>query len=63
MKVNLEGKGPLEVSEGSTVKDIVDRLDHHIDSVIVVNEGSPVPLDEEVEEGQNLKVISVVSGG
>ncbi|MFO7792774.1 MAG: MoaD/ThiS family protein [Candidatus Saliniplasma sp.] len=63
MKVDVEGEGVVKLEPGKLVSDLVKKLDHHQDSVIVLNDGEPLPLDEELDEDMNLKVVSVVSGG
>jgi len=63
MKVKIEGKGSVEIPEGSQVLTVVKKLDYHMDSVIVLSEGEPIPLDDELEENMTLKVLPVVSGG
>ncbi|MEF8834863.1 MAG: MoaD/ThiS family protein [Candidatus Thermoplasmatota archaeon] len=63
MKVNIEDEGKVEVPKGSEVSTVIERLDHHIDSVIVLSDGEPIPLDDKIEENMTLKVLPVVSGG
>ncbi|MEF8832282.1 MAG: MoaD/ThiS family protein [Candidatus Thermoplasmatota archaeon] len=63
MKVNIEDEGKMEVPKGSEVSTVIERLDHHIDSVIVLSDGEPIPLDDKIEENMTLKVLPVVSGG
>ncbi len=63
MKVNIEDEGSVEIPEGSQVSTVIKKLDHHIDSVIVLSNGEPIPLDEKIEEDMDLKILPVVSGG
>ncbi len=63
VRVEIENDGPIEVPKGSDVSDVIQSLDYHIDSVIVLSDGEPVPLDDEVKEDMTLKILSVVSGG
>ncbi len=63
MKVNIEDHGKVEVPEGSRVSAVLEKLDHHIDSVIILCDGEPIPLDDELEEDMDLKILPVVSGG
>ncbi len=63
MKVKIENKGEIEVPEGSKVSNVVEKLDHHLDSVVVLSKGKPLPIDEKIEEGMQLKIVPVVSGG
>lgn len=63
MKVKVEGKGEVDLPDKSDVNTLIKELGHHIDSVIVLNNGEPVPDDAEIKEDEKYKVISVVSGG
>lgn len=63
MKVKVEEKGHVSLPEKSDVSNLIQELGYHIDSVIVLNKGEPVPDDERVKENASYKIISVVSGG
>ncbi|GEM_PF-1968478 len=63
MEINVEGVGNVRMSTDSHVSDLVKELDHHLDAIIVVKDGRPVPLDHPLEDGDTIKVLSVVSGG
>ncbi|MFW6176604.1 MAG: MoaD/ThiS family protein [Thermoplasmatota archaeon] len=63
MKVKVEGKGKITLPDDSDVNTLIKELGHHIDSVIVLNDGEPVPDDSKIKENEDYKVISVVSGG
>ncbi len=63
MKVKVEGKGEVDLPDKSDVNTLIRELGHHIDSVIVLNDGEPVPDDAEIKENEEYRVISVVSGG
>jgi len=63
MKVKVEGEGEISLPEKSDVNTLIRELGHHIDSVIVLNDGEPVPDDADIKESEVYKVISVVSGG
>ncbi len=63
MKVKVEGEGEIEVQENSEVSSLVNRLGYHLDSVIVLENEEPLPIDSNLEDGMELKIISVVSGG
>ncbi len=52
----------LELARGSRVADIVARLGLAVSGVVVLREGSPVPEDEVVEEGE-YTVLLAASGG
>jgi sulfur carrier protein ThiS len=68
MKINLEHAGSstsetLELEAGSTVQDVLDSLGIHYSFVITLIGDDPAPLDQELEDGDTLKIITVVSGG
>ena len=42
---------------------LLDELGLNPDEVILLRDGSPVPLDEPLHEGDELRVLVVVSGG
>ncbi|MFP3871615.1 MAG: MoaD/ThiS family protein [Candidatus Aenigmatarchaeota archaeon] len=63
MKVEVEGKGSVEVPEDSSVSTLVKELDYHLDSVVVLLDDEPLSLDHGLKEGMELKIVSVVSGG
>jgi len=53
----------VELKEGSTVDELVRALSYLPDGWIAVREGQPIPMDEALKDGDDLKLISVVSGG
>lgn len=63
MKVKVEGEGEVSLPEGSDVSSLVEKLDYHQDSIIVLSGDEPVPLNEDLKDGMDLNIISVVSGG
>jgi sulfur carrier protein len=50
------------VEEGTTYSQILEMIGINPETVIVVKDRLPVPIDDEVEEGE-VKVIRVISGG
>lgn len=61
--MDVEGEGVVTLEPRKSVSDLVKMLDYHLDSVIVLDEGEPLPLDKELKDGMKLKILSVVSGG
>lgn len=53
----------VDLEEGSTVEQLVRKLSYLPDGWIAVREGQPIPMDEALKDGDDLKLISVVSGG
>lgn len=43
--------------------DLLDRAGVHIDGVLVLREGVPIPLDRSVDLNDRLTVVKVASGG
>lgn len=54
---------PVELPEGSTVEDLVRALSYLPDGWIAVRGERPIPADEPLSDGDEVKLISVVSGG
>lgn len=52
----------IEVENGSTYNDILIRLKINPETVIVMAEGRPVPIDDVVSATQ-LEILRIVSGG
>lgn len=63
MKVKVDGSGEVSLSDGANVSNLIEKLDHHQDSVIVLEDQKPIPLDKNLEDEVEYKIISVVSGG
>lgn len=53
----------VEVEKGSTVSDVIKSLGLYPDAWIPVKGDTPIPLDDVLEDGDELKLIAVVSGG
>ena len=53
----------LELGARSTVEDALRSLGLYPDAWIAVRGQTPVPLDERLRDGDELKLISAVSGG
>ena len=54
--------GEFSIDENSTYLDLLNLLDINPETVVLLKDGKPVPLDDRVEEGE-LKVLRVISGG
>lgn len=53
----------VELEEGGTGMSLIENLSLNPDSYILARSGKPIPIDEELTEGETLTLISVVSGG
>lgn len=53
----------LEIKSGSKIIDLLNRISLKPDSIIVLKDTSPVPVDDSIIEEQELTIIKVASGG
>ena len=56
-------KRKLEFKKSSTVEDVLKKLNLKPDTVIVMINNRPVPIDDEIKDGQELILLQVSSGG
>ncbi len=63
ISLTVDGKGKVDVEEGTNVFELLKQMNIHPDEVIVLSEGRPLPEDEVLVAGQSLRIVSVVSGG
>ena len=65
VKITAEGRLSerlVEVEEGLTYEDLLDILNINPETVVILNDGNPVPVDDVLEAG-GVEVIRVVSSG
>ena len=53
----------IELEKDSTVEDLLKKLDLKPDTLIVLENNKPIPVDSEVYDGQELTIMQVSSGG
>jgi sulfur carrier protein ThiS len=53
----------LALEKGATVESAIRKLDLYPDAWIAVRGNSPIPLDEPLNDRDEIKLIAVVSGG
>jgi len=53
----------VDLPQGDTVERLMRSLDILPDAWIAVMGGEPVPIDRRLEDGDVVKLVSVVSGG
>jgi sulfur carrier protein ThiS len=53
----------LKIKEGSTIKDLLKTINLKPDTVIVMTKETPIPIDDELKDEQEITVIQVSSGG
>ena len=55
IEVNLE--------TGSTIEDLLKKINLKPDTIIVMNKDKPIPIDDTLNDCQELTIIQVSSGG
>jgi sulfur carrier protein ThiS len=67
IKVKLLPEGnkfkETKLKKGATGQDLLEKLNLALDAHIISKQGDPIPLDDELEEGDRISIIKVVSGG
>lgn len=52
----------VEIEKNKKYVDLLNRVGINPETVVIVKDGLPIPVDDKVEEGE-IKVIRVISGG
>ena len=66
IKVKISRKNEIkeiQLKDGSTVEDALSKLQIKPDTVIVMSNKTPVPIDDILKNEQELTIIQVFSGG
>ena len=53
----------IELEKGSTVQDVLTKINLKPDTLIVINKSKPIPIDDEIKDGEELTILQVSSGG
>jgi sulfur carrier protein ThiS len=53
----------INLESGSTVEDVLNKINLKPDTVIVINKFKPIPIDDEIKDGEELTILQVSSGG
>ena len=53
----------IDLNQGSTVNILLDKLNMKPDTVIVMKDNSPIPIDKELNDQDELTIVLVSSGG
>ena len=53
----------VDINKGATVQMLLKRLHLRSDAVIVVRGSTPIPVDDTLEDDQELRILQVASGG
>ena len=66
IEISITGIGEIRqitINSGATVEDVLKRLELNVSAQIVLRGKTPIPTDEIVMEGDELRVIETFSGG
>ena len=66
IEVSITGIGEtsqISIISGATVEDVLRKLGLNVSAQIVLRGKTPIPIDEIVMEGDELRVIETFSGG
>lgn len=70
MKINVQfemlrdkEKKKMQLEKGSTINDLLEKLDLRPNTVIVMNKGVSVPSDLKLDRDYKLGILEVTSGG
>ena len=64
VKILPENSGrEVDLKSGSKVYDLLKIIQLRPDSLIVLKDNMPIPVDEILDEGQELSILQVASGG
>ncbi len=53
----------IDLKSGSTVINLLEKLNMKPDTLIVMKDNSPIPIDDRLNDGDKLTIILVSSGG
>ena len=53
----------IDLEKGSKIQDVLTKINMKPDTLIVMNKNKPIPIDDEVKEGDELTILQVSSGG
>ena len=53
----------MDLKSGSTVYNLLEKLNMKPDTLIVMKDNSPIPVDDKLKDGDELTIILVSSGG
>ena len=53
----------IKIKDESKIEDVLNKLGLKPDTVIILHKNQPLPIDEELIDGQKLTILQVSSGG
>ena len=56
-------KKEIDIKSGSKIIDLIRKINLKPDSIVVLKDTVPIPIDDEITENQKLTIIKVSSGG
>ena len=68
MKINVKMARTIKAKKlilerGSTVGDLLEKIKVKPDTIIVMSENKPIPVDDILTENQEILILQVASGG
>ena len=68
MKINVritktDETKKIILEKGSTVEDLLKKINVKPDTIIVMSKDKPIPVDDVLDENQELIILQVASGG
>ena len=66
IKVNLSRINKtkeIQLEEGSTIENLLEKLNLKPDTLIIMNKNMPIPVDSVLNHNQEITIIEVSSGG
>jgi sulfur carrier protein ThiS len=64
--VNISRTGKtktVDLEKGSTIQDVLTKINMKPDTLIVMSKNKPIPIDDEIKDGEELTILQVSSGG
>ena len=53
----------VDLENGATVQNLLKKINLKPDTIIVLNNNKPIPIDDELRNGEELTILQVSSGG
>lgn len=63
IQIRNENKKKIELKANSTALELLKKINLTPDEVIVIRKNSPIPVDEILNDKDEIKIIKVASGG
>jgi len=66
IKVKISRKNKekeIQMKKGTTVLDLLNKLNIKPDTVVVISNKTPIPIDNDLKDKQEITIIQVFSGG